>query len=108
MRTMLWHIADGTGWANLDEESPGTGKRRPGAHSLRNSAERHWLVAGSVPLNVVSAWLGRANVQITLHDLSAHRGKRLRHGRGAVDSCRAGWLVRARSFHRALSFTNFG
>ena len=66
MRTMLKHIADGTGWANLDEESPGTGKRRPGAHSLRHSAARHWLVAGSVPLNVVSAWLGHANVQVTL------------------------------------------
>ena len=47
-------------------ESPGTGKRRPGAHSLRHSAARHWLVAGKVPLNVVSQWLGHANVQETL------------------------------------------
>ena len=62
----LRHIADGIEWARLDEESPGTGKRRAGAHSLRHSAARHWLVAGRVPLNVVSAWLGHANVQVTL------------------------------------------
>ena len=66
MRTVLRHIADGIQWSDLDEESPGTGKRRPGAHSLRHSAARHWLMAGGVPLNVVSAWLGHANVQVTL------------------------------------------
>ena len=66
MRTALRHIADGIEWAGLDEESPGTGKRRAGAHSLRHSAARHWLVAGRVPLNVVSSWLGHANVQVTL------------------------------------------
>ena len=66
MRTVLRHIADGIGWAVLDEEAPGTGKRRAGAHSLRHSAARHWLVAGGVPLNVVSQWLGHANVQVTL------------------------------------------
>ena len=32
MRTVLLHIADGAAWADLDEETPGTGKRRPGAH----------------------------------------------------------------------------
>ena len=41
MRTVLRHIADGIQWADLDEEAPGTGKRRPGAHSLRHSAARH-------------------------------------------------------------------
>ena len=66
MRTVLRHIADGIAWADLEEESPGTGKRRPGAHSLRHSAARHWLMAGGVPLNVVSSWLGHANVQVTL------------------------------------------
>ena len=66
MRTALRHIADGIEWAGLDEESPGTGERRAGAHSLRHSAARHWLVAGRVPLNVVSQWLGHANVQVTL------------------------------------------
>ena len=66
MRTTLRHIADGIGWADLDEESPGTGKRRAGAHSLRHSAARHWLMVGKVPLNVVSQWLGHANVQVTL------------------------------------------
>ena len=65
MRTVLRHIADGIAWADLDGETPGTGKRRPGAHSLRHSDARHWLMAGSVPLNVVSAWLGHANVQVT-------------------------------------------
>ena len=29
--------------------SPGMGKRRAGAHSLRHSAARHWLVAGKGP-----------------------------------------------------------
>ena len=66
MRTALRHIGDGIDWAGLDEESPGTGKRRAGAHSLRHSAARHWLMVGKVPLNVVSAWLGHANVQVTL------------------------------------------
>ena len=66
MRTALRHIGDGIEWAGLDEESPGTGQRRAGAHSLRHSAARHWLVAGGVPLNVVSSWLGHANVQVTL------------------------------------------
>ena len=52
--------------SGLDQESHRTGKRRPGAHSLRHSAARHWLMVGRVPLNVVSAWLGHANVQVTL------------------------------------------
>ena len=66
MRTALRHIGDGIRWAGLDEESPGTGRRRAGAHSLRHSAARHWLIAGGVPLNVVSQWLGHVNVQVTL------------------------------------------
>ena len=66
MRTVLRHIGDGITWAGLDDESPGTGKRRAGAHSLRHSAARNWLMAGGVPLNVVSEWLGHSNVQVTL------------------------------------------
>ena len=66
MRTALRHIGDGIQWTGLDEESPGTGKRRAGAHSLWHSAARHWLVSGGVPLNVVSSWLGHANLQVTL------------------------------------------
>ena len=66
MRTVLRHIADAVVASGLAEESPGTGKRLPGAHSLRHSAARHWLMVGKVPLNVVSAWLGHANVQVTL------------------------------------------
>ena len=34
MRTMLWHIADGTGWANLDEESVVT-QFEMGYHAMR-------------------------------------------------------------------------
>ena len=64
MRTSLRHIGDGIEWAGLDEESPGTGQRRAGAHSLRHSAARHWLMVGKVPLNVVSSWLGHANVHL--------------------------------------------
>ena len=66
MRTALRHIGDGIRWAGLDEESPGTGKQLAGANSLRLSAARHWLMVGRVPLNVVSSWLGHANVQVTL------------------------------------------
>ena len=66
MRTALRHVGDGIEWAGLDEESPGTGRRRAGAHSLRHSAARHWLMVGKVPLNVASAWLGHANLQVTL------------------------------------------
>ncbi|MCY4416096.1 MAG: tyrosine-type recombinase/integrase [Chloroflexi bacterium] len=66
MRTVLRHIADAVVASGLAEESPGTGKRLPGAHSLRHSAARHWLMVGRVPLNVVSSWLGHANVQVTL------------------------------------------
>ena len=62
MRTALRHIADAVVSSGLDQESPGTGKRLPGAHSFRHSAARHWLVVGKVPLNVVSQWLGHANV----------------------------------------------
>ena len=66
MRTALRHIGDGIEWAGLDQESPGTGKRRAGAHSLRHSAARHWLMVGKIPLNVASMWLGHASVQVTL------------------------------------------
>ena len=66
MRTALRHIGDGIEWAGLGEESPGTGRRRAGAHSLRHSAARHWLMVGKIPLNVVSMWLGHASVQVTL------------------------------------------
>ena len=66
MRSVLRHIADAVVASGLDQETPGTGKRRPGAHSLRHSAARHWLMVGKVPLNVVSQWLGHANVQVTL------------------------------------------
>ena len=33
---------------------------------MRPSAARHWLIAGGVPLNVVSSWLGYANVEVIL------------------------------------------
>ena len=41
---------------------PGWGKGCPGAHSLRHSVARHWLMIGRVPRDVVSQWLGHANV----------------------------------------------
>ena len=41
MRTLLRHISDGIAWANLDEESPGSGKRRPGAHSLKHKIGKY-------------------------------------------------------------------
>lgn len=66
MRTVLRHIGEALVSSGLEQESPGTGKRRPGAHSLRHSAARHWLMVGKVPLNVLSQWLGHANVQVTL------------------------------------------
>ena len=63
MRTALRHIADGIRWADLDEESPGTGKRRPGAHSLRHSAARHWLMVGSALLIVVYHAMGQPDAK---------------------------------------------
>ena len=84
MRTALRHIGDGIRWAGLDEESPGTGKRLAGAHSLRHSAARRWLMVGRVPLNVVSSWLDHANVQVTPPDLSADRGHHVFDGGSAI------------------------
>ena len=52
--------------ADLDQESPGTGRQRAGAHSLRHSAARHWLTTAGIPLNVVSQWLGHATPEVTL------------------------------------------
>ena len=51
---------------DLDDESPGTGVQKAGAHSLRHSAARHWLTTAGVPLNVVSQWLGHASPLVTL------------------------------------------
>ena len=51
----------GDGGRRVDEESPGTGLQKAGAHSLRHSAARHWLTTSGVPLNVVSQWLGHAS-----------------------------------------------
>ncbi len=36
-----------------------------GTHTLRHSAARYWLLNG-VPINVVSKWLGHANLQTTM------------------------------------------
>ena len=65
MRSLLRHIVDAVVTSGLEQESPGAGKRRPGAHSLQHSAAPRWLVAGGIPLNVVSQWLGHANMQVT-------------------------------------------
>lgn len=65
IRTVFRHISDSIAWADDDEELPGTGKRRQGAHGLCYSAERHWL-KNLVLLGVVSAWLVRAAVHVTL------------------------------------------
>ena len=59
MRTALRHIGDGIemggSWVRSRQ---GTGRRRAGAHSLRHSAARHWLMVGKIPLNVVSIMVG--------------------------------------------------
>ena len=65
-KTALRHLRAGIEHAGLDEESPGTGRQKAGAHSLRHSAARHWLTTAAVPLNVVSARLGHANPEVTL------------------------------------------
>lgn len=38
---------------------------RPGPHSLRHSAIRHWLASG-VPLNQVSLWAGHSQITTTM------------------------------------------
>ena len=66
MRTALRQIREGFRLAGLDSESPGTGRRLAGAHSLRHSAAQHWLTNGNVPLHVISRWLGHSNVDVTV------------------------------------------
>ena len=65
-KTALRHLRAGIEHAGLDEESPGTGRQRAGAHSLRHNAARHWLTTAGISLNVVSQWLGHANPEVTL------------------------------------------
>ena len=65
-KTSLRHLRAGIEHADLDQESPGTGRQRSGAHSLRHSAARHWLTTAGIPLNVVSQWLGHATPEVTL------------------------------------------
>ena len=65
-KTALRHLRAGIEHAGLDEESPGTGRQRAGAHSLRHSAARHWLTTAGIPLNVVSQWLGHVTPEVTL------------------------------------------
>ena len=56
-------IARGIRGAGLDQFATGTGRKRPGCHSLRHSAARHWLTTQNV--NIVSGWLGHANPRVT-------------------------------------------
>ena len=65
-KTVLRHLRAGIEHADLDQESPGTGRQMAGAHSLRHSAARHWLTTAGIPLNVVSQWLGHATPEVTL------------------------------------------
>ena len=65
-KTALRHLRAGIEQADLDQESPGTGRQMAGAHSLRHSAARHWLTTAGIPLNVVSQWLGHATPEVTL------------------------------------------
>ena len=65
-KTVLRHLRSGIEHADLDQESPGTGRQMAGAHSLRHSAARHWLTTAGIPLNVVSQWLGHATPEVTL------------------------------------------
>ena len=65
-KTSLRHLRAGIEHAGLDDESPGTGRQRAGAHSLRHSAARHWLTTAGIPLNVVSQWLGHVTPEVPL------------------------------------------
>ena len=64
--TVLRHLRAGIEHAKLDQESPGTGSQRAGAHNLRYRAARHWLTTARIPLNVVSQWLAHAPPEVTL------------------------------------------
>ena len=66
MGTALRHIADVVVAPGLGVESPWNGKQRPGSHSPRHSAVRHWVMVRRVPLNVVRQWIGHASVQVAL------------------------------------------
>ena len=80
MRTVLRHIADAVVASGLEEESPGTGKRRPGAHSLRHSAARHWLMGGegAAERGVGVPRKGRRTNQLPDHSRRCSRGERCR------------------------------
>ncbi len=85
-KTALRHLRAGIEHADLDQESPGTGRQRAGAHSLRHSAARHWLTTAGTPLNVVSQWLGHATPGGDAPHLPAHRGQHPLHGGRPVGS----------------------
>ena len=99
-KTALRHLRAGIEHAGLDEESPGTGRQRAGAHSLRHSAARHWLTTAGIPLNVVLQWLGHTTPEVTLRiyliylpivgsthsmaDVPEVRGPLIMHSRGML------------------------
>ena len=85
MRTALRHIGESFGWAGLEVESPGTGQRRPGAHSLRHSAARHWLVSGGVPAERGLAVSGTCQCAGDAANLPADRGQWLWDGCCSVE-----------------------
>ena len=65
-RTVNRWIAQAIVKAGLSGVATGTGKKKPGSHSLRHSCARHWLQSG-LAVHAVSAWLGHSSPTVTLN-----------------------------------------
>ena len=85
-KTALRHLRAGIKHAGLDEESPGTGRQRAGAHSLRHSAARHWLTTAGIPAERGLAVAGACDPGGDAPHLPAHRGQHPLHGGRPVGS----------------------
>ena len=79
-KTSLRHLRAGIEHAGLDEESPGTGRQRAGAHSLRHSAARHWLTTAGDPAERGLAVAEACDPGGDAPHLPSYRGQHPLHG----------------------------
>ena len=85
-KTSLRHLRAGIEHADLDQESPGTGRQRAGAHSLRHSAARHWLTTAGNPAECCQPVAGACDPGGDAPHIPSHRGQHPLHGGRPVGS----------------------